>query len=276
MRSPDTLQKIFQKKNRIIIGVIHFPPLLGYPNFPGFKVAEQNALKDLHAFESGGVDGIIFENNYDTPHYIVVPSEIVSAMTFLGAKIKAATTLPMGVSVLWNDYRAALAIAKILDLQFIRIPVFVDRIKTAYGVIEGNAKEALKLRRSLRAERVALFTDIHVKHAELLSRHTLVRSARLAIRRGADALIVTGNWTGQAPQVQDLKSLREAAGNFPILIGSGANIDNIKALCSFANGVIVSTSLKKGIEKQSEVNVKTYNQRVSPRRVKQFVHAALR
>ena len=44
-------------------------------------------------------------------------------MTFIGEKLRKATKLPLGISVLWNDYDAALSIAKILNLQFIRIPL---------------------------------------------------------------------------------------------------------------------------------------------------------
>ncbi len=47
--------KIFKKK-KVIIGVIHFPPLVGYSEFPGFEVALNNALSDLKAFENGGVN----------------------------------------------------------------------------------------------------------------------------------------------------------------------------------------------------------------------------
>jgi len=46
-----------------MLSVIHFPPLLGYVDFPGFKVALRNAVKDLRELEEGGVDGIIVENN---------------------------------------------------------------------------------------------------------------------------------------------------------------------------------------------------------------------
>ncbi|MCG2809135.1 MAG: phosphorybosylanthranilate isomerase, partial [Candidatus Portnoybacteria bacterium] len=129
------LKKIFKKDKNIIIGAIHFPPLLGYVDFPGLKIALNNALKDLTAFEKGGVDGIIFENNYDIPHKIFADSSVVASMTYLGEQIKKAIKLPLGISVLWNDYYTALSIAKILNLQFIRIPVFVDNVKTDYGII---------------------------------------------------------------------------------------------------------------------------------------------
>ncbi len=129
------IYKIFKRNKNIIIGAIHLPPLLGYPEYQGFKTALKNALADMRALEKGGVDGIIFENNYDIPHKIFADSSVVASMTYLGEQIKKAIKLPLGISVLWNDYYTALSIAKILNLQFVRIPVFVDNVKTDYGII---------------------------------------------------------------------------------------------------------------------------------------------
>src|SRR3989338_4736296 len=98
-----TLAKVFRKNKNIIIGAIHLPPLLSYKDFPGLNIALKNALADLKAFESGGVDGVIFENNYDIPHKIFVSAPIISSMTFVGEKLRKATRLPLGVSTLWND-----------------------------------------------------------------------------------------------------------------------------------------------------------------------------
>lgn len=265
------LKKIFKKDKNIIIGAIHFPPLLGYANFPGFEMALKNALKDLAAFEKGGVDGIIFENNYDIPHKTFVDSSVVASMTYLGEQIKKATKLPLGVSILWNDYYTALSIAKILNLQFIRIPVFVDKVKTDYGIIRGRAKKIIKYRKAINAENVALFTDIHVKHAKLLSKNNIIASAKLAVKNHSDAIIVTGKWTGQSPSLEELKLLRNSIGSFPILVGSGTDKNNIKSLLKYADGAIVSTSLKSGDEVHGEVNIKFYNQRTDKEKVKCLV-----
>lgn len=265
------LREIFKKEKNILIGAIHFPPLLGYPNFPGFDVALKNALKDLEAFENGGVDGIIFENNYDIPHKEFVDSSVIASMAYLGGKIKASTKLPVGISVLWNDYKTALSIAKILKLQFIRIPVFVDEVKTDYGIIRGEAKKIIEFRKSIGAENVALFTDIHVKHAKLLSRFDIATSAKLAIKNGSDAIIITGKWTGQSPDSKELKKVRKAIGNFPILAGSGVNKDNVLDIFQYVDGAIVSTSLKKG-NATRETNVKSYEQRIDKDKTKNLVN----
>lgn len=252
------LTKIFKKEKNIVIGAIHLPPLLGYPKFPGFNIALKNAISDLKAFEDGGVDAIIFENNHDIPHKTFVDTPIISSMTFLGEKLRKATRLPMGISVLWNDYRVALSIAKTLNLQFIRIPVFVDKVKTKYGIVEGEPQKVIDFRKSIGAESVALFTDIHVKHAKLLSKYTLAYSAKLAIQNKSDALIITGKWTGDAPNVEEIKTLRKSIGSFPILIGSGTDKNNARSLFRFANGAIINTSLKRSAKKRKEVDIKSY------------------
>ena len=264
-------KKIFNKENGVVIGAVHFPPLLGFSEFPGFEIARENALKDLGAFERGGADAIIFENNYDIPHTEFVGPEIGASMLLLGAEIKTPTTLPVGISVLWNDYETALSVAKVLDLQFIRVPVFIDTVKTSYGIIEGNFEEIIKFRKQIQAEHVALFTDIHVKHAEILSPHTITESAQLAIKEGSDGLIITGKWTGDAPDIAELKDVRDAVAHFPIICGSGVDSKNIHKLFEYASGGIVSTSLKEGVAKQGEVNVKGYEQRTEEEKVAELM-----
>lgn len=266
-RKKKYLSDVFTKDQNIIIGAIHFPPLIGYKDSPGLEVAEKNALQDLKALEEGGVDAIVFENNYDTPHKIFIAPETAKEMTYLGEKIKNSSKLPVGISVLWNDYKTALQIAKKLNLQFIRVPVFVDVAKTNYGTVIGEAEKVIKYRKKIKAKEVAIFTDIHVKHSEIISTHTIEESTALAIEKGSDALIITGKWTGDEPDLEDLKKIRKKAPNFPILIGSGVDKDNIKKIFKYANGAIVSTSLKEGSINREEINLKGWGQRISTKKV---------
>lgn len=266
------LQNALGKEGNVVIGALHFPPLPPLPAFPGFKVAEENAFRDLAAFEKGGVDAVIFENNYDDPHKTFVDEETAAAMHALGKILKEKTKVPLGVSVLWNDYKTALSIAQELSLSFIRVPVFVDAVRAVHGVIKGPAREVSELRNST-SPKTLLFTDIHVKHAELLSSLSLTQSAKAAVAAGSNALIVTGAWTGEAPNLKDLQSVRDAVGDFPILAGSGTTAENIAAIFSVANGAIVSTSLKEGAHKEGEKNVKGYEQRIDVKKVQALIAA---
>ncbi len=235
------LQRVFGTRNPII-GAVHFSPMIGYQGFEGTDFVLRKALIDLKAFEKGGVDAVIIENNYDLPHKIIVGTETVAIMTFLANELKKFTTLPLGINVLWNDYEAVLSIASVVGLKFVRIPVFVDNVRTSFGDIFGKAEEVISYRQRIQAEEVALFTDIQVKHAQMLELKPIGLSAQQAIEAGSDALIVTGRWTGDAPKVDDLEETRKAVGSFPILVGSGVTIGNVPILLEFADGMIVSTS----------------------------------
>ena len=60
----------------------------------------------------------------------------------------------------------------------------------------------------------------------------------------ADALIVSGTGTGQTTSLTDVKRLRSACPEAPILIGSGATADAASYL-EFADGLIVGTWVKR-------------------------------
>jgi len=266
-------EKIFTT-NRPIIGALHFCPLIGCPDFLGIDFILKKALADLEVFEQGGVDSVIIENNYDLPHKIKVGHETVAMMTYLSLELAKRTSLPLGIDVLWNDYEAALSIAKVTGLKFVRIPVFVDDVQTDFGNIFGEANKVIAYRRKIQAEDIALFTDIQVKHAKMLdTKKPIKESAIQAISAGSDGLIVTGKWTGDAPSTEDLVETRKTAGKFPIIVGSGANQQNLSLLLQSADGVIVSTSLKAGkyLTPEENRNLKGFQEVVDVIKVKEFV-----
>lgn len=259
---------------KMIIGAIHFPPMPGYPEYPGFEVAFANVLYDLKAFEDGGADAVIIENNYDVPHKERIDEEVVQTMIALGAELRNSTALPIGVSVLWNDYVSAFRIAKAIGGSFIRVPVFVDTVETSYGIMKGKPAEVLRARDELDCNDIKIYADIHVKHATLLSELTIEESALEAIRQHADALIITGKWTGDMPDIDELKSVKMTVGDFPVICGSGVDSHNVKQLFKYADGAIVSTSLKKGLAHEGEVNVKPYEARIDLEKVRGLVKAS--
>ena len=164
--------------------------------------------------------------------------------------------MPVGVQVLLNDWRASLAIGKTVGAQFIRMDFFVDRVRIKAGIIEPAPEAVLAYRRQIKAEGVALFTDIQVKYSELLEEgKSLSASARQAIAHGADALIVTGKATGDSPPVEQVREAREAAGEFPVLIGSGLTAHNAPELLRYADGAIVGTAFKQSMAAHERVVV---------------------
>jgi len=265
------LEEIF-KTTRPLIGMVHLAPLLGVNNAPSIKDNIKNALEDARTIEAAKFDAIMIENNYDLPHDIFVKPNVVASFTYIAHKIREAVSLPIGICVLWNDFYTALSIAKLIDADFVRVPVFVDHVETSYGIVKGTPEEVINFRSKIGGDNIAVFTDIQVKHSKLLNVRPISESALEAKQKGSDGLIVTGKWTGDAPKTQDLEEVRGAIEDFPIIVGSGASTDNIATLLKFADGIIVGTAIKHGetVSKEENVNLKSFGQRISLDKARDF------
>ncbi len=238
-----------RRERKALIGVIHLPPLPGYSKSPGIEKVVEKALVDLEALETGGVDGVLVENEEDRPHRIEASKETVAAMTRVARElVLAARKTLIGVEILLNDPEASLAAASMSGASFIRTDYFVDPMARPeyFGPMRIDPEGLLRYRRSLGADSVLIFADVQVKYARMLVERTLAESARLASEAGADAVVVTGTRTGEPPSIQELEEARRGAGDVPVMIGSGVSISNAAGLLRVADGAIVGTSLKRG------------------------------
>jgi len=262
------LKQIF-KTQHPIIGVVHLLPLPTSPRWGGsLKAAIDRAEQEATALASGGVDGIMVENFFDAPFTnSQVDPAVVSSMTVIVSRLMNLIALPVGINVLRNDARSAMAIASCVKAQFIRVNVLTGVMATDQGLIEGQAHQLLRYRRELGSD-VKILADVLVKHARPLGSPNLTVAVQDTIERGlADAVILSGWATGSPPSLEDLELARAAANGTPVFIGSGANWENISTLIQAADGAIVSSSLKRHGRR---------DQPVDPIRVSHFVEAMQR
>jgi uncharacterized protein len=232
---------------RILIAVVHLLPLPGSPRWgDNFDKVKQSAVDDARACQDGGADGIILENFGDAPFCKgSVPPETVAAMAVTGDAVRRAVELPLGFNVLRNDAHSALALCATCGGDFIRINVLSGVMVTDQGVIEGEAFRVARLRRRL-APKVKILADVHVKHAVPLEKLPIEISARDTVERGlADALVLSGSGSGEAADLDNVRRVRSACPEVPLLIGSGVTALNGAAYLEFADGIIVGTSIKR-------------------------------
>ena len=241
-------------------------PLPTSPRWQGdLRTVVARAEQEATALASGGAHGLIVENFFDAPFAKSrVDPAVVSAMTLVVQRLKQLVTLPIGINVLRNDARSALAIATCTGASFIRVNVLTGTMSTDQGLIEGEAHDILRYRRELGAD-VKILADVLVKHASPLGKIDIATAIEDTVYRGlADGVIISGLATGKSPNAEALEVARMAAGDTPMFIGSGADAQNIDKLIQFADGAIVSSSLKrKGL----------IDQPIDPVRVREFVTA---
>ncbi len=236
-----------------VIGMVHLPALPGSPGFEPVRgtplhTATDHALRDAQALADGGADGVMIENFGDVPFFKGrAPAETVAAMTAVAQRVRDAVNVPVGINVLRNDARSALAVAKTVGASFVRVNVLVGAYVTDQGVIEGQAADVMRYRAALGADDVLVLADVRVKHAApLADRPIEEETEELVQRAGADGVIVSGAGTGKPTDMDRVAAVKRAAGDTPVFVGSGATVETAAGLLRHADGLIVGSSLKVG------------------------------
>jgi membrane complex biogenesis BtpA family protein len=232
---------------RPIVGMVHIPPLPGAPRYGGdMRAVREVVLRDAEALVEGGIHGLLLENFGDAPFWPRrVPAIVVTHMTALAVELRRLFPVPLGVNVLRNDGRSALAVAHAAGAQFIRVNVLCGTRLTDQGILEGIAPKLLRDRVQLGAA-VKILADVDVKHSAPLALRPIGEEAEEMLDRGgADGLIVSGVATGRPADPAQLRAVRAAARGAPLLVGSGVTAENLGEYLDCADGFIVGTSLKR-------------------------------
>lgn len=247
----------FLTTGRTVIGMLHLPPLPGSAQFGAQDAnATQHAvqqlrnrvLADAEALVTGGVHALMLENFGDVPFFPGrVPPHVVSHMTAIACAVTRRFDVPLGINVLRNDGRSALAVAAASGAAFIRVNVLCGARVTDQGIIEGIAHDLLRDRVQLGATDVRIFADVDVKHSTAVGESLPIEiEVKDTLHRGlADGVIVSGLGTGATTDLDHVRRAKEAAGERSVFIGSGVNAANITDHLAVADGAIVGSSLKK-------------------------------
>jgi membrane complex biogenesis BtpA family protein len=244
----NAIARIFGRR-KAVIGVIHSLPLPGSPHYDGESVAAiyDFACAEAGRYADGGVDGLIVENHGDIP--FAKPDELgpetAACMAVMADRVRRASGLPIGINVLANGAMQGVAVAKAAGAAFVRVNQWANAYVANEGFMEGKAGAASRYRSWLRAKDVAIFADVHVKHGAhaIVADRTLQEMARDAEFFDADAVIVTGQRTGDSARLDELETIT-AATKLPSMVGSGVTPDNVTDIFRFADAVIVASALK--------------------------------
>jgi membrane complex biogenesis BtpA family protein len=231
---------------RALIGVIHVAALPGTPNSSlGVGEIADEAAAEARIYERAGFHGLLIENTHDRPYLNAAAGpEIASSMAVIGAAVRRASLLPLGVQVLAGANECAMAVAHACGASFVRVEGFVFAHVADEGVIESCAGRLLRYRRAIGADRVRVFADIKKKHSAhaITADVDLAETARAAEFFQADGVIVSGVATGRTTDAAEVQAVSAAVG-IPTLVGSGVTPENAGSYAA-AEALIVGSSVK--------------------------------
>ncbi len=267
----DLIQSLFRAP-KALIGVVHCPAFPGSPRYRGESVDSiyDVCMRDVDAYVSGGLNGLIIENHGDIPFSKPddIGPETSAFLSVIADRVIRAVDVPVGINVLANAPVPAFAVAAATGAAFIRVNQWANAYVANEGFMEGRAAQAMRYRASLHANQVKVFTDTHVKHGShaIVGDRSVTELTRDLAFFDSDAIIATGQRTGNAVNTKELQEIRQAT-QLPLIIGSGVTTENIPELLPLVDAVIVASSLKKAGDWWNEVELE---------RVQALVNAALK
>ncbi len=254
----------FDGKKKVVIGMVHLGALPGTPLYDaagGMARIVEDAIADLDALQDGGIDAVMFGNENDRPYSLKAPIASVASMSAAIAAVRHAIRVPFGVNYLWDPV-ASVAIAAATGAQFVR-EIFTGVYASDMGLWVPDCEGALRARRDLGRPDLKLLYNINAEFAASLDTRPVGLRARSAVFSSlADAILVSGPITGTAVDQSELRMVRDAVKDVPVLANTGVSDANVDDVLAIADGCIVGTFFK--------VDGVTWN-KVDPERVRRLM-----
>ncbi len=250
-----------------VIAMVHLGALPGTPLYDGQKGLAglvSAALADLSALQSAGVDAVMFGNENDRPYEFAVDTASTATMAYVIGQLRDQITVPFGVNVLWDPH-STVALAAATGAGFCR-EIFTGAYASDMGHWAPDAGSALRYRKRLDRDDLLMLYNVSAEFADSLDRRPLADRARSAVFSSVpDAVLVSGQITGEAARMEDLEAVKAVLPETPVLANTGVKHDTVAEVMQVADGCIVGSSLK--------VDGHTWNP-VDPDRARDFMDRA--
>jgi len=257
-------KKIF-KNDKPVIAMVHLPALPGSPLYDpklGLNYIIESAQRDLESLQDADVDAVLFGNENDRPYELKANTASSATMSYVIGFLKEKIKVPFGVNVLW-DPLSTIAVAASTGAQFVR-EIFTGVYASDMGLWIPDAAKAMRYKKSLDRNDLLMFYNVSAEFAYSLDQRSLAdRSRSVEFSSIPDAVLVSGQITGEVAKMDDIKSVKKILPNIPVLANTGVKLETVTNILKIADGVIVGSSLKADGDTWKSVD---------PKRAKDFMN----
>ena len=253
-----------------IIALLHLSALPGDPRWPdngAMRQVVRQAAQDLENLQKGGVDAILFSNEFSLPYERHMSFVTPAAMARVIGELKSEIRVPYGVDCI-SDGLAAIELAAAVDAKFIR-GTFSGVYVGDGGLYNNDFSQLLRRKAALHLDNLKMLYFINPESDRNLDTRPLADIARSTIFKAhPDGLCISANAAGQDVDDALIASVKEIAPNVVVLCNTGCRPDTIEKKLATADAAVVGTYFKEGgrLENDNLENV-----RVDINRVKEFM-----
>lgn len=229
-----------------IIAMCHLNPLPGDPGYDpktGMIEVIEWARKDFLALQNGGVDSVMFSNEFSLPYLTAVEPVTVAAMGRVIGELMSEIRIPFGVNVLWDPKRS-LDLAVSTGAKFVR-EIFSGVYASDFGLWNTNAGDTVRHQHAIGAQDVKLLYNIVPEAAVYLGGRDIVQVAISTVfNHRPDGLCVSGLTAGVETDTSILKNVKQAVPDTVVFANTGVRADNVSEQLALSDGAIVGTTFK--------------------------------
>ena len=246
MSSRNWLKEVFGLE-KPIIGMCHLLPLPGDPFYKEGSLSEviEWAKRDLLSLQNGGVDGVIFSNEFSLPYLTKVPIVTVATMARIIGELIPHIKVPFGVDVLWDPI-ATIDLAVATGAKFVR-EVFSGVYASDFGLWNLNYGEIARHRKYVGAQEVKMLFNVVPESAKYLAEREILQIVKTTLfNHRPDALCVSGLTAGSPVDLNTLLSVKDMASQVGVAVfaNTGVTVHNVDKMLEVADGAIVGTAFK--------------------------------
>lgn len=240
-----------------IIAMCHMQAMPGDPGYDkqgGMRKVIDMMREDALALQEGGVDAIMFSNEFSLPYLTKVEASTVASMARAIGEVLPEIHIPYGVNVLWDPV-ASLDLAVATEAQFVR-EIFTGVYGSDFGLWDTDVGKTVRHRKLIDAENVRLLFNIVPEAASYLGGREVGEVTKTTVFNAKpDGLCVSGATAGASTDPMILKAAKAQAKDTPVFVNTGCRIDTIEDLLRIADGAVVGTAFKyEGVfENQTDV-----------------------
>ena len=231
-----------------VIAMVHLGALPGSPLHDaeaGLEGLVEGARADLSALQAAGVDAVMFGNENDRPYEFDVDRASTATMAYVIGRLRGEITVPFGVNVLW-DPMSTVALAAATGAAFVR-EIFTGTYASDMGPWTPDAGAAMRYRDRLGRKDCLMLYNVSAEFADSLDRRPLPDRARSAVFSSIpDAVLVSGQITGEAAKMADLEAVKAVLPDVPVLANTGVKHGTVAEVLRIADGCVVGSALKVG------------------------------
>ena len=198
----------------------------------------ERALRETEILVANGVDALVVEDYFGS-------SADIEAV--LAAFAQNSPGVPYGVNVL-DDGAASFALADRYGATFVQMDSIVGHLPPDQDAAFAAETEAIR-----RKSEAILLGGVRFKYQPVLSGNPLEADLKIATDR-CDAVVVTGNLTGEETSLAKIAEFRSVLGDFPLVVGAGVTAQNCREQLALTDAAIVGSWLKDTGSADGEVS----------------------